>query len=124
MAEKEYYTLQEAIEWIAFRKESENITADTLVKNTDKIEFAKTALIQAIKNHKIIVKGQKDPKSEYDTYTKLNHPEYNYLNLEPEKIINDWNSILQLHPESNNLVNFRTTYENIKIQIQGKYQYC
>ena len=118
MAGKEYYTLQESIEWIAFRKESKNITADILVKNTDKLESAKIALIQAIKNHKITVKGQKDPKSEYDMYTKFNHPEYNYLALESEKTISDWGTVLKLYPESNKLVNYRTTYENVKIQTQ------
>lgn len=119
MTENKYYTLQEAIEWIAFRKESDNITADILNRNDDRLASAEQALLKAIKSHKIKIRGQFDSRSRYSEYTSFMHPEHNQLPLEEERPINDISDCLNIYPESNKvIIDGHYVYRNIKIDIE------
>jgi len=98
MTKKEYYTLQDAIEWIVFRKDSKDVTAEMLNMNLNNIALAETALLNAIKSHKIQLIGQ--------------HDEYN-----PEEFINCFTNAISIYPASNVVtIDHIHDYMNIKIE--------
>lgn len=111
---KNFYTIQEAIEWIAFRKESTEVTAEYATGHSADLDKAQQTLTQAITMRKVRVFGQVDGKSRYSEMELFLRPELgNHLEYPVE--ITLFSSQTFISPEDNSILIDDILYRNIQI---------
>lgn len=105
-----FYTIQEAIEWIAFRKESIEVTAEYAISHKEDLNKALGALTKAILMHKVRIFGEQSNKP----YTPYLERVVNAC-LGPNQEITTFTAPLDIFPEQNSLETDDATYDNVKI---------
>ncbi|MCM1294199.1 MAG: hypothetical protein NC311_01395 [Muribaculaceae bacterium] len=107
---KAFYTIQEAIEWIAFRKESAEVTAEYATNHRAELDKALTTLTQAILMHKVRILGELSNKSNLTYMDRIV-----YECSEPIQEITTLTEPLDIFPEQNSLETDDYAYHNIQI---------
>lgn len=107
---KALYTIQEAIEWIAFRKESADITAEYAISNQENLDKAFVALTKAILIHKVKVLGELSNESHTTYLDRVVHE-----CLGPIQELITFTDPLYIFPEQNSLETDDKIYRNVKI---------
>lgn len=109
-ASKALYTIQEALEWIAFRKDSSEITAEYATTHQAELDKALVILTKSILMHKIRVLGELSNKSHVVYLDRVV-----YEHTGPLQEITTLTEPLYIFPEQNSLETDDSIYRNIQI---------
>ena len=111
---KAFYTIQEAMEWIAFRKDSSEITAEYATSHQAELDKAHLLLLKSIKMRKLRLIGQVYAASRRSApEVFMNSDLYDYL--EEAQEITSFSDDTYIDPAENSLESNSLTYRNIQI---------
>lgn len=109
---QEYCDLNNALNWIAFRKDSNNLDAEYLYKHKSELDDAAKKLIFYIQHKKIEVLGQKKKRVIGPVFPgRYNNSQI----LEPEAPIDHIGTKANLKCSDNTIIDIAIVYKNIKV---------
>lgn len=113
---QEYCTLSEALHWIAYKAESEDLSAEFLFMHQDKLKTAEQKFKFYVSQRKLEILAQKKIKpTGYAAFMPTIQARMPSELLEPEKTLEFMEDRVWLDTATNSIIYKNNTYKNIKV---------